>query len=122
MLTAKHILHLSLGQALRKVVHPVGKLEEHLPGILPSALKVSVPEPGESLVDIVQRHPPVIQPECSGANVSAAYFFPHLGTVRHSAQVAVSGGILAEFPLFQHIIKTTSYLFVTGSGIHICKR
>ena len=51
------------GKILRKSVHPVCKAYEHLLAVVAAVEKISVPETGEDLVDVVERNPFVVEAE-----------------------------------------------------------
>ena len=121
MLAAQHVLHLFLCQSIRQVGHPVGQLHEHVPCFLASGHEIGIAQPGVSLVDVVERHPTVVQAERIGPDIAVLDFRPHLPASGHTAQITVARRVLATLHLGKHVVQPTLDFRIARGGIHVGK-
>src|SRR5690554_4027029 len=118
MFTAKHILYLILCQVGYKPDSPVAHFYKHLFGLCHAGSDPGILQPGVGLVNVVKRHPFIIEAEAAGIDLSRCNLLPHGFSTRNTSDVSVAVGILTSFQLADHISESASDLLITGGGIH----
>ena len=117
----EHLLNLLVGESRHELHHPVGQLDEHRLGLAATGNEVGIAQSGVDFMDVVQRHPAVVQSEGVGADVALRQFLPYFAAIGHTAQIAVAGSILAALQLAHHVVEPLLYLGITRGGSHIAE-
>src|SRR5574344_769872 len=90
MLTSQHVLHLLVGEVGSGALHPVGEFHEHILCLLAMSHKIGISQSSVNLVDIVERHPSVVESEGGCPHIALLNLLPHLPSVGHTTQITVA--------------------------------
>ncbi|OPZ70390.1 MAG: hypothetical protein BWY82_02083 [Verrucomicrobia bacterium ADurb.Bin474] len=107
MLRDQHGLHLPVIQTRQQGHTPIPKTLEQNQGLSTFPVHPCVPQTREGLVDIVERHPSVIQPESVGLDLTRSDVRPNGRATGNASDVTRPERILATFQFIQHVIQAT---------------
>ena len=122
VLAIEHALQLVVTEILGQLIHPVGQCYKHLLRLLAASEKVRVTKSGVDFVNIVERHPSVVQSERRLTYIAFRNFLPLLFAVNDSAEIAVAVSFCTAFQLGNAVVESVLYLLVSCRGIHIGER
>ncbi len=117
MFRGEYLLHLFVGQVLKRQLIPIGQLAFDRQGVGVAAQAIRITQPGQQFMQRVVGNPTPIQVEPGGANVASCDLRKNSLAVRNGGQVPGSQRCLASFQFRNHVVHAFQKSDVAGCGI-----